>query len=144
MGGKGRKENGREEGNGGKKRGLRKRCQEEEKRGKETRRKRTQREDRFSPGGAWSVRDVSAPPPPPAERCEIAGRAGGPGSVGRRSLGGCESLGLWPPAQPAPAAGQGGNCPAYPGALCKAARAGPGRRLSRCPPRSSRGPSAAR
>lgn len=65
--------------------------------------------------GAWPARDVSAPCRPRRPRPSVvkppgtlvaAGRVGWP-----RSLGGCESLGLWPPAQAAPAAGQGGNCP---------------------------------
>lgn len=65
--------------------------------------------------GAWPARDVSAPCRPRRPRPSVVKPPGtlvAAGRVGRpRSLGGCESLGLWPPAQAAPAAGQGGNCP---------------------------------
>lgn len=62
--------------------------------------------------GAWPPRDVSAPcrRRPRPRVVKSRGALVAAGSVGTRSLGGCESLGLWPPAQPAPAAGQGGNC----------------------------------
>lgn len=62
--------------------------------------------------GAWPPRDVSAPcrRRPRPRVVKSRGALVAAGSVGPRSLGGCESLGLWPPAQPAPAAGQGGNC----------------------------------
>lgn len=132
MGGKegqetGRKENGREGGNERKERGLGKRCQK----GKKKKKSKTGRQGRghsegtqfpstktAPSGGAWPVRDVSAPfrrrrrrhrPRPRVVKSQ--GSLVAAGLVGPRSLGGCESLDLWPPAQPAPAAGQGGNCP---------------------------------
>lgn len=125
---KGRKEDGRERGNGRKKREMgrreEKRCQKERKQSKkgedDEQDKNTAMWHNFpaprplSPG-AWPARDVSAPRRPRRPRPSVVKSPGtlvAPGRVGRpRSLGGCESLGLWPLAQAAPAAGQGGNCP---------------------------------
>lgn len=73
----------------------------------------SQLQDRF-PGGV-ACPDVTAPCRPRRPRPSVVKSSGtlvAAGRVGRpRSLGGCESPGLWPPAQAAPAAGQGGNCP---------------------------------
>lgn len=123
---------------------------------KEKRRDTISQREECSPRGAWPTRDVSAPCRRPRPRPRVVKSPGAlvaTGSVGPRSLGGCESLGLWPrPSQPqrrgrAIIAWRRG---AYPEALCKAARAGPGAAAltlrigpAGCPPPSSRGPSAA-
>lgn len=117
-----RKEDGREGGNGRKKKweDEKKRCQKERKQSrKETDKqdKGTAKEHNFpaprplSPG-AWPALTSLRPRRPRPSVVKSPGTLVAAGRVGRpRSLGGCESLGLWPPAQAAPAAGQGGNCP---------------------------------
>lgn len=92
----------------------------EAKQEKETRREKMpqrsttpQLADRFPQKGR-GLSDVIAQHRPRRPRPSVVKSPGtlvAAGSAGPRSLGGCESLGLWPPAQAAPAAGQGGNCP---------------------------------